>query len=63
MEGVPMWPTDRLHDPINFRWEKGYAGPGLDLWAGCDLGLLRGLAALIQQLVMLISPVTRMSLG
>jgi hypothetical protein len=22
MEGVPMWPADRLHAPINFRWEK-----------------------------------------
>jgi tetratricopeptide (TPR) repeat protein len=22
MEGVPMWPADRLHDPVNFRWEK-----------------------------------------
>ncbi len=22
MEGVPMWPADRLHDPANFRWEK-----------------------------------------
>jgi tetratricopeptide (TPR) repeat protein len=22
MEGVPMWPAERLHDPINFRWEK-----------------------------------------
>ena len=22
MEGVPMWPADRMHDPINFRWEK-----------------------------------------
>ncbi len=22
MEGVPMWPAERMHDPINFRWEK-----------------------------------------
>jgi len=22
MEGVPMWPAERLHDPIDFRWEK-----------------------------------------
>lgn len=22
MEGVPMWPAERLHGPINFRWEK-----------------------------------------
>ena len=22
MEGVPMWPAERLHAPINFRWEK-----------------------------------------
>ncbi|HVO69486.1 MAG TPA: DUF5107 domain-containing protein [Aggregatilineaceae bacterium] len=22
MEGVPLWPADRLHDPANFRWEK-----------------------------------------
>jgi tetratricopeptide (TPR) repeat protein len=22
MEGVPMWPAERLHNPINFRWEK-----------------------------------------
>jgi len=22
MEGVPMWPADRLHDQIHFRWEK-----------------------------------------
>jgi tetratricopeptide (TPR) repeat protein len=22
MEGVPMWPANRLHSPINFRWEK-----------------------------------------
>jgi tetratricopeptide (TPR) repeat protein len=22
MEGVPMWPAERLHSPINFRWEK-----------------------------------------
>ncbi len=22
MEGVPMWPADRLHTPIYFRWEK-----------------------------------------
>ena len=22
MEGVPMWPAERLHDPIHFRWEK-----------------------------------------
>lgn len=22
MEGVPVWPAERLHDPINFRWEK-----------------------------------------
>ncbi len=22
MEGVPMWPVERLHNPINFRWEK-----------------------------------------
>lgn len=22
MEGVPMWPAERLHDPINFRWEN-----------------------------------------
>jgi tetratricopeptide (TPR) repeat protein len=22
MKGVPMWPADRLHDPINLRWEK-----------------------------------------
>jgi hypothetical protein len=20
MEGVPMWPAERMHDPINFRW-------------------------------------------
>jgi tetratricopeptide (TPR) repeat protein len=22
MEGVPMWPAERMHDPFNFRWEK-----------------------------------------
>lgn len=22
MEGVPMWPAERLHEPFNFRWEK-----------------------------------------
>lgn len=22
MEGVPLWPAERLHSPINFRWEK-----------------------------------------
>ena len=22
MEGVPMWPADRMHEPFNFRWEK-----------------------------------------
>jgi tetratricopeptide (TPR) repeat protein len=22
MEGVPMWPSDRLQEPFNFRWEK-----------------------------------------
>lgn len=22
MEGVPMWPAERIHDPFNFRWEK-----------------------------------------
>ncbi len=22
MEGVPMWPADRLHKPLNLRWEK-----------------------------------------
>jgi tetratricopeptide (TPR) repeat protein len=22
MEGVPMWPAERLHEPIDFRWEK-----------------------------------------
>ncbi len=22
MEGVPMWPVERLHQPMNFRWEK-----------------------------------------
>jgi tetratricopeptide (TPR) repeat protein len=22
MEGVPMWPAERLHAPLNFRWEK-----------------------------------------
>ncbi len=22
MEGVPMWPASRLHEPINFRWQK-----------------------------------------
>ncbi len=22
MEGVPMWPADRIHEPFNFRWEK-----------------------------------------
>ena len=22
MEGVPMWPADRMHHPTNFRWEK-----------------------------------------
>lgn len=22
MEGVPMWPAERLHAPINFRWDK-----------------------------------------
>jgi tetratricopeptide (TPR) repeat protein len=22
MEGVPMWPAERLHEAINFRWEK-----------------------------------------
>jgi tetratricopeptide (TPR) repeat protein len=22
MEGVPMWPAQRMHPPINFRWEK-----------------------------------------
>jgi tetratricopeptide (TPR) repeat protein len=22
MEGVPMWPAEQLHNPINFRWEK-----------------------------------------
>ncbi|MCJ7568883.1 MAG: DUF5107 domain-containing protein [Anaerolineales bacterium] len=22
MEGVPMWPAERMHRPINFRWEK-----------------------------------------
>ena len=22
MEGVPMWPAERMHSPISFRWEK-----------------------------------------
>jgi tetratricopeptide (TPR) repeat protein len=22
MEGVPMWPANRLHAPVNFRWQK-----------------------------------------
>jgi hypothetical protein len=22
MEGVPMWPAERMHSPIGFRWEK-----------------------------------------
>jgi tetratricopeptide (TPR) repeat protein len=22
MEGVPMWPVDRMHDVVDFRWEK-----------------------------------------
>jgi len=22
MEGVPMWPAERMHTPVNFRWEK-----------------------------------------
>ena len=22
MEGVPMWPAERMHAPVNFRWEK-----------------------------------------
>jgi tetratricopeptide (TPR) repeat protein len=22
MEGVPMWPAQRLHSPLNFRWQK-----------------------------------------
>ncbi|MFA9406996.1 MAG: DUF5107 domain-containing protein, partial [Anaerolineales bacterium] len=22
MEGVPMWPGERMHHPVNFRWEK-----------------------------------------
>ncbi len=22
MEGVPMWPAERIHAPVNFRWEK-----------------------------------------
>jgi hypothetical protein len=28
MEGVPMWPANRLQSPVNFRWQKNISVPG-----------------------------------